>query len=52
MLVMSRIALLSLVKAVNRDEIPKSIVDHWFIVHGKQVEKKEVEELERDEKRI
>ena len=40
---------MSLVNSVTRDEIPKAVVDHWFIMYGKQITKEEEEELEKDE---
>lgn len=52
MTALSRTALLSLVQATRHDEIPKSVIDYWFMMYGKQIPKKEAEELERDEKRI
>ena len=52
MTALSRTALMSLVQATNHDEIPKSVVDYWFTMYGKWIDKKEAEELERDEKRL
>ena len=52
MLVLSRAQLWSLVQATNRDEIPLSVVTHWFVVHGREISKKDAEELERDERRL
>lgn len=52
MTALSRTALMSLVQATNHDEIPKSVVDYWFIMYGKWIDKKEAEELEQDEKRL
>lgn len=52
MTALSRTALLSLVQATRHDEIPKSVIDYWFMMYGKQIPKKEAEELERDEKHV
>lgn len=52
MLVLSRAQLWSLVQATHRDEIPLSVVKHWFVIHGKDIPKEEVKELENDEQRL
>lgn len=52
MTALSRTALMSLVQATNHDEIPKSVVDYWFTMYGKWIDRKEAEELEQDEKRL
>lgn len=49
MTAISRTALLSLVQATAHDEIPKSVVDYWFMMYGKYIEKQEAKELEKDE---
>ena len=52
MMVLSRTAFLSLIQAPAHDEIPKSVVDYWFTIYGKWVDKKEAEELEKDERKL
>lgn len=50
MLMLSRTQLWSLVQATHRDEIPLSVVRHWFVVYGKEITKEEAKELEHDER--
>ncbi len=52
MLSISRTALLSLVQATNHDEIPQSVVEYWFTIYGKWIDKKEAKELEQDERKL
>lgn len=49
MLVLSRAQLWSLVQATHRDEIPLSVVQHWFVIYGKDIPKKDVKEPQNEE---
>ena len=49
MLMLSRTALLSLLQQTHRDEIPFSVVHHWFVIYGKEITKEENDELEKQE---
>ena len=40
---LSRTALISLIKATTHDEIPKSVVDYWYMMYGKEISKEETE---------
>lgn len=52
MLALSRTQLLSLLQAIEHSEVPLSVMLHWFLSYGKEISKEEVEELERDERRV
>lgn len=43
---------MSLIQATNKSEIPKSVMDHWFVIYGKQITKEESKNLEQEELKI
>lgn len=51
MVTISRVALISLAQACNKEDIPKQIVDHWFTMHGKvepELSKQEMEKIQNE----
>ena len=46
MLMLSRTQLWSLVQATHRDEIPLSVVKHWFVIYGKEISEEKEKEPE------
>ena len=48
---LTRTQLMSLIQATNKTDIPLSVMKYWFVVYGKDIPKKEVEEVEQNERR-